>query len=92
MANTTFSIPGITFFINNNPFCGSKQGFNYRIIPIKGDVEKDIEAHLEVFTWYGKMCSELSEKQAEARFPLNTDGLSAVQKWLDEQDAIYRNK
>ena len=92
MADTAFSIPGITFFVNENPYCGSKQGFNYRITPVKGKPEDGIDAHLEAFTWYGKLCSELSEKQAEAQFTLDTDGLANVQAWLAEQEEIYRNR
>ena len=92
MSHTSFFIPGITFFMNKNPYCGSNQGFNYRITPVKGDAEKNLDAHFEVFTWYGKMCSELSEKQAEASFPLDTDGLDALRAWLIEQDTLFRNR
>ncbi len=84
-------IPKITFFVNGNPFCGCKGDFNFRITPVKGDAEKDIEAHLEVFTWYGLLNSELSQRAAEASFPLDTDGLVAVKNWLEEQEKAFRS-
>ena len=77
-----FPIPGILFFTSGNPFSGSYKGLNYRIHPIKGDVEKDITAHLYAFTWTGEKCSDLSEKRSEAEFSLDIDGVAAVEEWL----------
>ncbi len=90
MAVDRFPIPGIMFFINGNPFSGSWREFNYIIKPIKADTENGVDAHFEVFTWYGKLSSELSERQAESTFALDTDGLAALRAWLEEQEAQYR--
>ncbi|MBE6778362.1 MAG: hypothetical protein E7541_03150 [Ruminococcaceae bacterium] len=86
-----FDIPKITFFVNGNPYCGSSGGFNFRITPVKSDAEKGVDAHIEVFTWYGMLSSELSPRQSEASFPLDTDGLKAVNDWLVEQELAYRD-
>lgn len=90
MAIDKFPIPGIMFFVNGNPFSGSWREFNYIIKPIKADTENGVDAHFEVFTWYGKMSSEHSERQAESAFPLDTDGLAALRVWLEEQEGQYR--
>ena len=77
-----FPLPGILFFTSGNPFSGSYKGLSYRIEPVKGDVEKDITAHLYVFTWTGEKCSALSEKRSEAEFSLDIDGVAATEEWL----------
>jgi len=87
MALRDFPLPGIHFFISGNPFCGSRKSMNYKVVPVKADVEKDIDSHLAVSVWYGMQCSELSEMQARAEFPLDTDGLAAAETWLIEQYA-----
>ncbi len=87
MALRPFFMPGIQFFMSGNPYTGSYQGLNYRLIPVKADVEKEIDSHLEVAVWYGMLCSDLSEMAAEAEFPLDTDGLSAAEGWLKAQYA-----
>ena len=92
MALPDFPIPGIHFFISENAFCGSHKGLNYRITPVKGNAEENIDSHFEVYTWLGMLSSELSEKNAEATFPLNTDGLAAVKAWLEEQYKAYSEK
>ncbi len=85
MALGDFPIPSIRFFFNKNSFCGSHKGLNYRIIPIKADADAGVEAHFEVVIWYGMLCSECSEMQAEKQFPLEADGLEALRSWLIEQ-------
>ena len=77
-----FPLPKILFFTSGNPFSGSYKGLSYRVEPIKGDAEKDITAHLYVFTWTGQKCSDLSEKRSEKEFPLDVDGLAAAEVWL----------
>ena len=77
-----FPLPKILFFTSGNPFSGSYKGLSYRVEPVKGDAEKDITAHLYVFTWTGEKCSQLSEKRSEKEFPLDTDGLTAAEEWL----------
>ena len=77
-----FPLPGILFFTSGNPFSGSYKGLSYRIEPVKGDVEKDITAHLYVFTWTGEKCSDLSEKRSEKEFSLDVDGVVAAEEWL----------
>ena len=85
MALRDFPLPGIHFFISGNPFTGSFRGLNYRILPVKADAEKDIDSHFAVSVWTGMLCSSLSEVEAEATFPLDTDGLAAIELWLREQ-------
>jgi hypothetical protein len=92
MALSDFPIPGIHFFISENAFCGSHKGLNYRITPVKANVEENIDSHFEVYTWLGMLSSELSEKNAEATFPLDTDGLAAVKVWLEDQYKTYSEK
>ena len=87
-----FFIPGIQFFISGNPYTGSYQGLNYRLIPVKADVEKDIDSHLEAAVWYGMLCSSLSEMEAEAQFPLDVDGLAQAEAWFRTQHAIMLEK
>ena len=43
MALRDFPLPGIHFFVSGNPFTGSYRGLNYRVTPVKADVEKDID-------------------------------------------------
>lgn len=92
MALPDFPIPGIHFFISENAFCGSHKGLNYRITPVKAKTEEDIDSHFAVYTWYGMLSSELAEKQAEATFPLDVDGLAAVKAWLEEQYNAYAKR
>ncbi|MBR5524337.1 MAG: hypothetical protein IKU51_03615 [Clostridia bacterium] len=92
MALRDFPIPGILFFTSGNPFTGSYKGLNYRIDPIKGDVEKDITAHLEVRVWLGEKCSELSDMLATTEFPLDKEGLIAAEAWLRSQYQAYASE
>ncbi len=89
MALPDFPIPVISFFMSGNAFCGSHRGMNYRITPVKADVERDIFAHLAVVIWYGMLCSEKSEMEAEETFPLDIDGLKATRDWLIAQYATH---
>ena len=89
MALADFPLPGIQFFISGNPYSGSHKGLNYIVTPIKADVEKDIDSHLEVKVWYGMLCSDLAEMVARADFPLDTDGIAAAVAWLREQYGVY---
>ncbi len=90
MSLKDFPIPGIHFFISGNPYSGSYKGLNYRIIPVKADVEKNMDSHLEASVWYGMLCSDLSEMAAEATFSLDTDGLTEVEAWLRQQYALMQ--
>ena len=87
-----FPIPGILFFTSGNPFSGSYKGMSYRVEPVKGDVEKDITAHLYVFTWTGEKCSALSEKRSEAEFALDVDGVAAAEEWLRAEWQKFRKE
>ncbi len=85
MALRDFPIPAILFFTSGNPFSGSYKGLNYRLVPVKADVEKDITAHINACVWTGEKCSELSEMRDTAVFSLDTDGLTAAEEWLRAQ-------
>lgn len=80
-----FPLPKILYFTSGNYFTGSFQSMNYRIVPVKAKAEADIAAHFEVSVWLGEKCSELSEMASEAQFPLDVDGLTAIETWLREQ-------
>ena len=82
MALRDFPIPPVLFFINGNPFSGSYKGLNYKVVPVKGDAEKEIQSHLNVCVWYGMLCSDLAEIVATAEFPMDTDGTAALEEWL----------
>lgn len=88
MAVRDFPLPKILYFTSGNFFTGSYKAMNYRIIPIKGKAEENVSAHFEVSVWLGEKCSELSEMVAETEFPLDTDGLAAMEQWLREQYSI----
>ena len=85
MAVRDFPLPKILYFTSGNYFTGSFKTMNYRIVPIKAKAEEDIAAHFEASVWLGEKCSELSEMASEAQFPLDTDGLTAIENWLREQ-------
>ena len=87
-----FPIPGILYFTSGNPFSGSYKGMSYRIEPVKGDAEKDITAHLYVFTWTGEKCSALSEKRSETEFPLDVDGVAAAEEWLRSEWKLFEKE
>ena len=87
-----FPLPGILFFTSGNPFSGSYKGMSYRVEPVKGDAEKDITAHLYVFTWTGEKCSALSEKRSEKEFPLDVDGLAAAEEWLRAEWKVFEKE
>ena len=92
MALPDFPIPGIHFFMSGNAFIGSHKGLNYRITPVKANAEENIDSHFEVFTWLGMLSSELSEKDTEATFSLDTDGLDKVKMWLEQQYKAFCDK
>ena len=93
MALRDFPIPGILFFTSGNPFTGSWKGLNYKLVPVKGDAEKDITAHIDGAVWLGEKCSELSEMVATVEFPLDKDGLVQAENWLRQQfDALIEEE
>ena len=85
MVVRNFPLPKILYFTSGNFFTGSYKTMNYRIVPVKGKAEEDIVAHFAVDIWLGEKCSELSEMVASAEFPLDVDGLNAIETWLQEQ-------
>ena len=92
MALPDFPIPPYNFFydVNQheclNSFCGSLKGFNYRLAPKQPE---DGEPQLTAYTWYGMLCSDLSERQGEASFPLTPEGREQAVAWLKEQNELY---
>ena len=76
-----FSILPLDYFTSQNPFSGSRGGFNYKIVP-KGE-------EVLVFTWYGRNCSAKSQIEAETTFPLVEESRPLVCQWLDEQYLVY---
>ena len=88
MALPDFPIPQVNYFTNRNSFCGSRGQLNYRILPVEADEGNGTDAHLEAYTWYGMLCSDLSEKQATATFPMTQEGRDAAVDWLREQEKL----
>ncbi|MDD2956211.1 MAG: hypothetical protein PHD67_07840 [Oscillospiraceae bacterium] len=78
--NSLFDIPRLDYFQFWNEFTGSWQGFNYRLMPEKGE-----EPCLKASVWQGLWCSSKSEMAAEQAFPLTEEGLEQMIAWLEEQ-------
>lgn len=91
MALSEFPIPNVKYFVNKNAFCGSNKGFNYRLTPIPPDKEKNTPGCLQVCIWYGMLCSDLSDIQAEESFELNEDGLTAATEWIRAQNDSFQS-
>ena len=72
-----FDIPRLYYFISKNIFTGSRKDLNFRIVP-----EED---ELRVTIWHGFICSELTEPEASADFPLSNEGHEQMLQWLAEQ-------
>lgn len=73
-----FDIPRIYYFESGNIFTGSRRNLNFRIVP-DGDT-------MHISTWHGMICSELTEAEDTADFPLSTDGHTRMLAWLEETD------
>ena len=72
-----FDIPRIYYFESRNIFTGSRKDLNFRIVP-------DDEG-LHVTIWHGFICSELTEPEAGADFPLSVEGHGQMLEWLESQ-------
>lgn len=72
-----FDIPRIYYFESRNIFTGSRKDFNFRIVPEEGE--------LRVTTWHGFICSELTEPESHAAFPLSVEGHNEMLAWLEEE-------
>jgi len=79
-----FDISKFNYFQNGNPFTGSKEQFNFKI------VGKDDQ--FEVAIWYGWFCYDKSEILARKEFPFTAEGLDEVIAWLEVEYAVYQEK
>lgn len=82
-------IPELEYLYNNgyfiNIYTGSKNGFNYKIIP---DREKDIT----VLIWEGIYSCDNSDIKKEEHFELNEDGHKKMVDFILNQLKEYEEK
>ncbi|HIS78942.1 hypothetical protein [Anaeromassilibacillus sp. An200] len=79
MEENRFEIPKADYFtLNYNIYCGSMDGFNYRLNA------KNKET-ITVSVWMGRLCLEKSELAAEESFPLDEEGYQKALSWLETQ-------
>lgn len=81
-----FYMPNLATFLNDNSYLGSFHGLRFRVKPNLG--KDETPGTLEALVWYGPLCLELSQVEAEASFPLDEAGYAAVLDWLDQQHQI----
>ncbi len=84
---SAFAYPKLHFFTSGNPFTGSHNGMNYKLVPFV-DKENDIK-ELRVAVWYGPFCSEKSEMAVETALPLTEEGLAESRRYLAEQYEVF---
>ena len=70
-----FDIPRLFYFQSRNIFTGSRGDLNFRIVP-----HDDL---LDTFIWHGFICSELTEMEDNAQFPLTPEGHEEMLRWLE---------
>ena len=70
-----FDIPRIFYFESGNIFTGSRKDLNFRIVP-----HDDV---LDVSVWHCFICSELTEMEDTAQFPMTEEGHGQMIAWLD---------
>lgn len=87
MAERTFDIPGFTFFSEKNNFSGSAlKTFNYKIW---------FGEEFTVKVWYGVNCYSCTAPEdivAEKKFEFNAESLVDIEKWLEVQLEVFKNK
>lgn len=78
----------LTFFTEGNTFTGSKTKDWEKGVMLRYLVRPNKEAgELEAFTWKEDLCFDRAAENNEAHFPLNEEGLSQVQQWLQGEYA-----
>lgn len=77
-------LPSYEYLTAGNNYKGSRGKFRYNIIV---DTK---EGKVTASYWCGVLCSELSEMEETAEFPLNEEGHKAVTEWVVEK--YYKKK
>lgn len=72
---SSFYMPGLSHFQNDNGWSGSQGVMCYEIDPPK-------EGQLHAAVWYGPFWRTYAEETAQSDFPLTDDGLAALTQWL----------
>ncbi len=75
MKPNNFDIPRPFYFESGNIFTGSRGNLNFKIIP------KDSIFHVSI--WHGFICSDLTEMEDSAEFPLSDEGFQNMLDWLE---------
>lgn len=77
------SMPGIEWFVNDNPYTECNYKFHYIIIP---DVKDE---SITVKIWHGIFCYEKSMEQiiSERTFPMTKGGLNEAVEFIRQEDS-----
>lgn len=67
-------LPVVSHFQNQNIWTASIGALSYKVTPA--------EETLQVETWRGPWCYELSQVEERAEFPLTEEGIGALRNWL----------
>lgn len=88
-----FNIPKYFYFQAMNSTVGGRNTFNYRIDPFEKENDDGTkEQRLRIRTWFGMLCSDLAEFNAENEFEHTFDGYKEMIYWLDEEYDVYISK
>lgn len=83
-------IPQLEYLFNSgyfvNIYTGSKDGFNYKIVPNRDKKE------IEVFIWEGKFCCEKSEIKSKQVFILSEEGHKDMVSFIEKELNEYEKK
>ena len=74
---TQIYVPVLKAFENGNTFTGSAGPLRFELSPLSETNE------IRVRIWYGEYCLAKSEIAEEHSFPLSTEGLTALQGYLE---------
>lgn len=81
-------IPELEYLFNSgfflNAYTGSKNGFNYKIIPHK-------ENGIDVYIWEGKFCLDKSEVKSKTNFALTVDGHKKMVEFIINELDKFEN-
>ena len=78
-----FYIPTVTYFESDNFLTGSRNGMNYKMLPMME------EKQIALKVWYGEMNLAHSELVAEQIFSMTQESMKEIENWLYQQYDIY---
>lgn len=81
-------LPTLHTFAMNNVFTGSAGALRFKLTPqvvkLPGGREVDMEkSAIRAELWYGPLCYEKSEIEAEQVFPMSDEGRAQLLAWLE---------